>query len=293
MNSPGYKILRSFARFWGNFPLRFLYVFSDILYYIAYYLLRYRRSVVRKNLLDSFPEKSKSEIKFIEKQFYHNLTDLFAEYLKMARISKEELDERMHYENAELLEELAVQGKSVFLATGHCGNWEWFGKAIPLNTSHNGIAIYKRLSNKTFEILIKEIRTNHNNLTMLESRSTYRGLKQLDDRHNAVFIAADQSPSGNEQDYWTNFLNRETAFFNGPEKMAKALDYAVIFVENSRIRRGYYKIKLIPVTLNPGQTASNEITEKYVRMLEKAIREQPDNLLWSHRRWKHQRKNIA
>ncbi|MBG0782341.1 MAG: lysophospholipid acyltransferase family protein [Bacteroidales bacterium] len=289
MNSTGYKILRSIARFWGYFPLWFLYIFSDILYYFGYYLFRYRRSVVWKNLMVSFPEKSKSEIKTIEKKFYHNLTDFFAEYIKMARISKEELYKRVHYENPELLKQLADQGKSVFLATGHCGNWEWFGKAIPLNTHHNGIAIYKQLSNKAFEELVKEIRTNHNNLTMLESRTTYRGLKQLNDKNNAVFIAADQSPSGSEQDYWTNFLNHDTAFFNGLEKMAKALDYVVMFVENSRIRRGYYKIKLTPITLQPRQTAPNEITENYVRMLEKAIVEQPDNWLWSHRRWKHQR----
>ncbi|HPE42831.1 MAG TPA: lysophospholipid acyltransferase family protein [Bacteroidales bacterium] len=293
MNSPGYKLLRSIARFWGRFPLWFLYLFSDFLYYLAYYLIRYRRSVVRKNLTQSFTEKSRSEIKQIEKKFYHNLTDLFAEYIKMARISKDELHKRMHYENAEVLVQLADQGKSVFLATGHCGNWEWFGKAIPLKTQHNGIAIYKQLSNKVFEVLVKEIRTNHNNGTMLESRATYRGLKQLNDRHNAVFIAADQSPGGNEQDYWTNFLNRETAFFNGLEKMAKALDYAVVFADNSRVRRGYYKVKLIPITLNPKQTSANEITEQYARLLEQAITKQPDNWLWSHRRWKHQRKNTV
>ena len=281
--------MRVIALFMGIFPLWFLFLVSDLLYYFSYYIMRYRRKVVRENLLSSFPKKSAKEIKAIEKKFYRNFTDLFVENVKMTRMGKVAISRRVQCENPDVLEAIADAGKSVFLAAGHSGNWEWVAKAIPLLTNHRSIAIFKRLSNKSFDALIAEIRVNHNNQMLLESRSAYRGLRQLSDKPNAVFIVADQSPSGNEQDYWTKFLNKETAFFNGPEKMAKALDYAVLFVETTRPRRGYYTIRFDPITMDPSQTAPNEITEKYARMLEHAIVASPSNWLWSHRRWKHQR----
>lgn len=289
MKSPGYFLVRSISLFLGLFPLWFLFIIFDLLYYFAFYIIRYRRKVVRRNLINSFPEKPLKEIKSIEKKFYHNFMDLFAENVKMTRMSKAAIKHRVRCENPDFLAELAKAGKSVFLATGHFGNWEWVGKAIPLLTNHRCIAIFKRLSNKSFDALIAEIRINHNNQMLLESRLAYKGLRQLSDRPNAVGIVADQSPSGNDQDYWTQFLHQETAFFNGPEKMAKALNYAVLYVEVTRPKRGYYSIRFSPITLDPSQAAPNEITEKYARMLERAIVASPSNWLWSHRRWKHQR----
>ena len=124
---------------------------------------------------------------------------------------------------------------------------------------------------------------------MIESRSAFRSLKQVADQLNAVVIIADQSPSGTEQDYWTNFLNQDTAFFTGLEKMAKALDYAVVFVENIKVKRGVYNMVLSPISLEPKKEPTNYIIETYARMLEQAIVDNPSNWLWSHRRWKHQR----
>ncbi len=289
MKSPGFYLVRIITLFLGLFPIWFLFLISDLLYFFAFYIIRYRRKVVRRNLINSFPEKSSKEIKLIEKEFYHNFTDLFAENVKMTQLSKASIRQRVICENPDILTSLADSGRSVFLATGHSGNWEWVAKAIPLLTNHRSIAIFKRLSNKSFDALIGEIRLNHNNQMLLESRSAYKGLRQLSDRPNAVFIVADQSPSGNDQDYWTQFLHQETAFFNGPEKMAKALNYAVLYVEVTRPKRGYYSIRFSPITLDPSQAAPNEITEKYARMLERAIVASPSNWLWSHRRWKHQR----
>lgn len=289
MKKIGFLFVRSLAKLLGFLPMRVLYLLADFLYFIVYYIIRYRQNVVRQNLQASFPEKTDRERKQIEKEFYHHFADLMAEYVKMTRISEKELRKRITIENPGIIQELYDEGRNVFLALGHCGNWEWFGMAVYAVTKHRPFAIYKRLSNLYFEDFIKSIRTSIDPLQMIESRSAYRSLKQLDDRLNAVVILADQSPAGNEQDYWTTFLNQETAFFTGLEKMAKALDYSVVFVENIKVKRGYYKVVFSLANAKPKMEPTNYILETYARMLEQAIVKNPANWLWSHRRWKHQR----
>lgn len=269
--------------------MRVLYLLADFLYFLAYYIIRYRQKVVRRNLEISFPEKTVRERKQIEKAFYHHFADLMAEYLKMTQVSEIEMQQRITIENPEILHELYDGDRSVFLALGHCGNWEWFGMSFYLYMNQRPFAIYKRLSSPYFDDFVKSLRTAIGPVQMIESRSAFRSLKQATGQPNAVVIAADQSPSGTEQDYWTDFLNQDTAFFTGLEKMAKALDYAVVFVENIKVKRGVYKVVLSPISIDPRKEPTNYIIETYARLLEQAIVANPSNWLWSHRRWKHQR----
>lgn len=289
MKRLGFLLVRSLAKLLGLLPMRVLYLFADFFYFIVYYIIGYRKEVVRRNLQASFPEKTAHEREQIEKKFYHHFADLMAEYIKMTQVSEKEMQQRIFIENPEILHKLFNEGRSVFLALGHCGNWEWFGMAFYLFSKHNAFAIYKRLSNSDFDGFVKSLRTAIGPVQMIESRSAYRSLKQAGDQQNAVVIAADQSPSGTEQDFWTNFLNQDTAFFTGLEKMATALDYAVVFVENIKVKRGVYKVVLSPISLDPKKEEPNYIIDSYAQLLEQTIVRNPYNWLWSHRRWKHQR----
>ena len=289
MKKFGFLIVRSIAKLLGLLPMRVLYILANFFYLFIHYIVPYRRKIVRQNLQLSFPEKTTKELRQIEKEFYHHFADLMAEYLKMTQVSEKEMKERFSIENPEILHKLYDEGRSVFLALGHCGNWEWFGMTLYLFIKQRPCAIYKRLSSPYFDDFVKSLRTAIGPIKMIESRGAYRSLKQSDDQLNAVIIAADQSPSGTEQDYWTNFLNQDTAFFTGLEKMAVALDYAVVFVENIRVKRGVFKIILTPISLDPRKETANYIIESYARLLEQSIIKYPSNWLWSHRRWKHQR----
>ena len=68
-------------------PFRILYGMADIGYVLLYYIIRYRRGVVRKNLVTAFPEKSINDIKTIERKFYHWFCDYFLEAIKLLSIS--------------------------------------------------------------------------------------------------------------------------------------------------------------------------------------------------------------
>ena len=270
-------------------PYWLLYLKSDFYYVLTYHLIRYRRKVVRENLLRSFPKKDAKAIKTIEKHFYRNLCDLFVEAPKMLNMKPDGYKYRINYTNPELLTQLYEQHKNVFYALPHSGNWEWFGKMTCDLTAHNCMAVYKKVQNPVFEQLMLYLRTKDVPLEMVESNSALRRLTQLRDSCNAVLMVADQTPHGLASDYWTEFLHQDTCWFTGLERIAKMLDYAVVFVAMKRTGRGRYEVTFELIADQPKETEKGYIMEQYVRCVERFIQDQPDNWLWSHRRWKHQR----
>ena len=289
----GFHIVKLWVVFLSVHPFWLLYLKSDVYYFLVYHLLRYRRKVVRQNLLRSFPDKDAKEIKRIERRFYQNLCDLFVETPKLLRIKSNGYQSRITYTNPELAQRLYEQGKNVFYAIPHSGNWEWFGKMIPQFAPHKALAIYKRVKNPVFEQLMLNIRTCDSTLEMVESNMVLRRLAQLRDSKNAVLMMADQSSPGLAADYWTEFLHQDTCWFTGIERIAKKLDYAIVFVDMRRKGRGRYEVSFELVTDNPKETNDGEIMERYVRCVERFIEANPDNWLWSHRRWKHTRNQQA
>ena len=289
----GFHIVRLWVAFLSIHPYWLLYLKSDVYFFLVYHLLRYRRKVVRQNLVRSFPDKDEKEIKRIERRFYQNLCDMFVETPKMLRMKSNGYQSRITYTNPEVAQRLYEQGKNVFYAIPHSGNWEWFGKMIPQLTPQKALAIYKRVKSPVFERLMLYIRTCDSTLEMVESNMVLRRLAQLRDSQNAVLMMADQSSPGLASDYWTEFLHQDTCWFTGIERIAKKLDYAIVFVDMRRKGRGRYEVSFELVTDNPKETNDGEIMERYVRCVERFIEANPDNWLWSHRRWKHTRNQQA
>ena len=289
MKKVGYAFALCFVGLIGIMPFGVLYLLSDINAFLLYHVVRYRRKVVRENLTKAFPEKSLKEIKSIEKRNYRNLCDLFAETCKLLYMKPEQLAKRVKFVNPELVRSLYDKGRSVFTAMPHSGNWEWYGKLMHTVSKHKASAIYKRIENDAFERLMKKIRTSYGieHEHMIESRMAFRDLVKRNDMTNSILIIADQSPRGVETDYWNTFLNQETCWFTGMEKMAKKLDYAVVFVAMKRVKRGYYEVRFNMICEDARSTADKYIIERYSQETESFIRENNDNWLWTHRRWKH------
>ena len=271
------------------------YLGSNICWFILYYIARYRRKVVRNNLMMSFPEKSAQEIKTIEKRFYHNFCDLIAETLKLRKWKPDDVLKHVTVTNPELIQGLYDQGKSVFLAMHHSSNWEWLWKILFMTSQHDHYAIYKKLENQYFDNLVFKMRSNHvpDREIMIEDRRLKEAMEKMKDSLNAVLILGDQSPRGADTDYWTDFLHRDTCWYTGLEKLAKRYDYAVVYVEMLRVERGKYTVTFKLITDAPQTTEDGYILEQYVRHVERFIQNNPDNWLWSHRRWKHSRQKAS
>ena len=288
MKKVGFLFVNLWAYLLSITPFWLLYLRSDVYFLLIYHVARYRRKVVRQNLLRSFPEQDLNEIKAIEQRFYHNFCDQVVEMFKLFHMSVDEAERRIQVTNPEVVTELYAKRKSLFFAFPHSGNWEWFGKRMQTLSGHHPMAIYKKVKNPDFDRFILDLRTSLP-VEMIESDAALRTLARRNDTLDAVLILADQTSYGLESDYWNTFLHQETCWFTGLERMSKFLDYAIVFVSMKRQGRGRYELTFDMITDNPKATGKGEIMEQYSQRIERFIQAQPDNWLWSHRRWKHRR----
>lgn len=272
-------------------PFRVLYVLSDILYVLIYHLAKYRKKTVRKNLLNSFPNKDREEIIRIEKAFYRHLCDYFVESIKTLRISDKEVKERMKFLNTDILDRWYEDGRSCILCLGHCANWEWVTSiGLHLKTKPLLGLIYKQLHNAATDQLFLKIR-HHFGATPIEMKSALRKMIKWDQEGVQMIVGflADQRPGRSQDKYWTTFLNQDTPVHTGMGKIAVHLQLPVAYLDISKVKRGYYEGR-IDIISYPGDGAvAKDITERYVRKLEKSVLREPAYYLWSHNRWKFKR----
>ena len=272
----------------SRLPFFILYGISNVLYFILYRLLGYRKAVVRMNLTNSFPKKSIAEIREIERAFYRHLCDLIVESLKNFTISEKASKERMKIVNPELLEPYFNQGKSVILVGGHYNNWELFALAIPGQIKHTPMALYSPQRNKFWDEKITKSRSKYG-LHMLRIEPILQKMKEQKDEQFAVIFGSDQSPTKSQLVHFMTFLNQETAVAYGAERMAREFNIPIIAGSNIKVSRGHYKVIYTLVSDDHSKFEKGEITAAFTKLLEKDILNAPQYWLWTHKRWKRLR----
>lgn len=251
----------------------------------------YRKQVIRTNLERSFPDKSAKELEDIELKFQRNFCDIFfAETIKGLSPFKGYLKKMIRFSNVEIMTTLFEQNKGAILISGHFGNWELQAHlSLAPQFNHTVVGIYKVQS--TIADLIMRIVRGKSGAELIPMEGVKRSFETSGDKLNAYLFIGDQSPANPKSAYWTTFLNQETGVLFGTEKTARIYNYAVVYVEIARIKRGQYQINYTLVTDTPKETKVGEITTKHTQLLEQSIIRQPESWLWSHRRWKHTNPN--
>ena len=270
-------------------PLPVLYIFSDFLYLVLYYVVSYRRNVVATNLKNSFPEKTDKELKIIEKKFYRHLSDILIETFKSTHMTRANQKKRFTYSNLEIIDKLREEKRDIIAIMGHYNNWEW-PTLLPYYLKYKTIIIYKPLQNKYFNRFINNHRSEHG-IVLTPTSQVIREIincRKKDINTVSVFIS-DQIPSKGDIKYWTTFLNQDTAVFTGAGKIASKYDMAIVFFHVQKVKRGYYNLNIEPLFDHTEGLSEEVITEKHVRRLEEIIKEKPEYWIWSHRRWKHKK----
>lgn len=271
-------------------PFPLLYLFSDFVYFMVYTIFGYRRKVVRKNIAMTLPHLSKKERLTIEKRFYHHLCDLFLEMIKTMTISRKEMEKRYVFSNLDVYLDLEKKGKSIALLCAHYASYEW---TISMNyhITFEGYGIYKKINNIYFDKLVKDIRSKFK-ATLITTSETIPTLeKNININHLGVYgFASDQSPQATKAHHWGPFMGIETPVHTGAEMLAKRFDMNVIFLKTKKIKRGYYEATFELMAENPKEVHDYEISDDFLRRVEKQILEAPEFYLWTHKRWKHQKK---
>ncbi len=266
-------------------PLRVLYFLGDGVYGIMYYIIGYRKKVVRDNLLIAFPEKTAEERKKIEQAFYHNFVDTFIETLKFLSWDLAAIEKRF---TADLsgIEKAYACGKNINLVGMHNFNWEYANWWLVANLKLPWLGIYMPVGNKSFDRIIRNMRGKYGTILLPATDFKTHYLKYASTLH-VLGSAADQSPGNLSSVYWVQFFGRPTAFVTGVEKGARINNSAVVFAHFYNVKRGYYHIDTEFITAEPNSLPEGELTRLYVHYCEKCIRKIPANYLWSHRKWKH------
>lgn len=272
----------------SRLPFMVLYRISDLLFLVMYHVFPYRKDVVMHNLRNSFPEKNEDELIMISKKFFRHFCDLIIESVKTFSISEKEVKKRIVCLNPEVANRHFAVGRSIVMIGGHYNNWELFAVGIDSQINHDCVGIYKPLSDKFMDKIMKKTRQQFG-LQMLPTKEVKDFFAREKKRLTCTIFALDQSPSNIHQCHWMKFLNQDTAVVFGAEKYAREYNYPVVFGHLEKVKRGHYTFEMTEITADPGQMKPAEITEKATQLLERAIMNKPEFWLWTHKRWKHKR----
>ncbi len=271
----------------SRLPLRVLYAAGACLAFLTHRVAHYRLGVVRGNIAGAFPELAPKARRRVERDYYRRLGELVAEVVKSATLPAEELDRRVTLSNLALARDELDAGRSVLIVAAHQCNWEWLLLALSLKLGYPLDAAYKPLHSARSERLMRAIRTRFGGELVPAKDILGRILSRRGAR--AVAMVADQEPVTSDYKWWTRFLGRPTAFYMGPEKIAQATRYAVLFASMRRVERGRYEVALEPLLAARAPVEPGALTERYARRVETQIRASPQDWTWSHRRWKLRR----
>lgn len=290
MNLVVFMIVYPFIWLLSILPFRFLYIISDFLYLLLFYVVGYRKELVLYNLKLAFPEKPEKELLKIRRKFYHHFVDVFMEMIKTFTISKKTLDKHYTYTNIDLVKELKKDGKSVILISAHYANWEWI---IGMNSfiNYNAIAAYKNISNKYFNNKVLKTREKFGVILKKSSRTPQLMYQNYKDNVQSIYgMLSDQSPRLKNNLYWTEFLGVKVPVYTSSEVFAKKYDMDIVFLDTRKIKRGYYETTLSIITDDAKKHPNFELTDIYLRKIEAQIKAEPAYYFWTHKRFKHKDK---
>lgn len=280
-----YPILWSISKL----PFRLLYVFSDGVYLLLYYVIGYRKKTVRANLALALPHLSDSERLSIEKKSFHHLCDMFLEMIKTISISKSEMEKRYHFTNLDVYLDLEKKNKSIVLLCAHYASYEW---VISMNYHINftGYGIYKKIANPHFDKLVKRIRSKFK-AELITTKQTSKVIEKCAKKNKlGVFgFASDQTPRWSPRMHWHHFMGIETPIHVGAEAIAKKHDMNVVFLKTKKVKRGYYEATFEVMSEDVTSVPNYRISEDFMSRVEKLIYEKPEYYLWTHKRWKHKK----
>lgn len=274
--------------FISKLPLKVLYIFSDVMFFLNYYLVGYRKKVITQNLRNSFPEKSEEEIRAIRKKFYLNFSDYLVETIKSFSISETESRVRMQHINQEVFHEAKAEGKNVIMLAGHVFNWEWmnaFARIIPQKHCH---PVYRKVNSDFWENQMKKVRNKFGNEALEANEVIMNIFRSKNDGESAYMFVADQTPHVAHVNYGLEFLHQRTPAFIGYDKLATRMDLAFIYCEMKKVKRGYYQVNYHRIYPDGEKFTEHEVVRKFHKLLENTLHKHPDNYLWSHRKWKYQ-----
>jgi KDO2-lipid IV(A) lauroyltransferase len=272
----------------SRLPFGLLYGLTAVVMWLLRHGLRFRIAVARDNLRRCFPDRTDAEINALLADYYRQLSQVAAEFIKMADMSADQLRGHLQVHNVERVDAETRAGRSVLLLGAHQCNWEWALQATVLFLGVQIDAAYKPLHSEGFDRELRKLRCRYG-ANLISAKRLLREVVRRRGQLHAVAMHADQMPASSGRRQWLTFLGRDTAFYPGPAEIARMTGYAAFFVAMRRISRGQYQVDFVPICTAGERLDPEVFTARYARMVEEMIRANPADWTWVHKRWKAQR----
>ncbi|MCR4859613.1 MAG: lysophospholipid acyltransferase family protein [Bacteroidales bacterium] len=302
MRKIGTWLLKGLLRLLGLLPLRVHYALGRFVSWMADNVLNYRRDEVMYNLTKCFPDKDVWELTPIRKAFYRHFGELVAETVwfggcrNAARLRRQRLVE---VDNPEVAAHLYEVSPSMVVLYSHCGNWELYGgiesynytsTPLPFN-EQNFCVVYLKQSSPTWDEVLRD-----NRFAPLKDRKNYPGYIESKELVRYVYshrgekkiynVNTDQRPYFAAPDFLeVDFMGQRVQTMTGAAALARKFGMSVAYLTMRPDRRGHYLMHYTPICENASEMSLQDIMQQYYTLLEKDIREQPENYLWTHRRF--------
>jgi len=268
--------------------LSVLYGFGFIIYLLVYRIFRVRKDVVLTNLGNSFPQMVRADVEKMARRFYRNYSDVLMEMIKSLTMSREELIDRVRFDNVELVEKELQGGQPILLTLAHYGNIEWLLLALCCKLDYPVEAIYRPVSTVWVEKVTTRTYTRFGG-TLIDDGSVVREIMQRKNTPRVVAIVSDQAPNIDDHSVWVTFLNQQTAFYLAPDTIARFANYPVYFLTMRRTGRGRYTARFNNIAQPPYVGKEQLVVNAYIENVEEQIQYCPEDWLWMHKRWKRKR----
>jgi Kdo2-lipid IVA lauroyltransferase/acyltransferase len=269
----------------SRLPLWLLYALARVVGFVAYRIIPYRCELVRENLVRAFPQFTEQQLRATMRAYYYGFAQMLAEVLKSATMPPQELSRRVRIVNLGVARALLARGQSVLLVAAHQCNWEWMVLALSLELGYPVDGAYKPLEDAWSDREMKKLRARFG-CRLVPAKQFLADIIRRRDVVRCLAMVADQEPTTSEFKHWTRFLNRDTAFYMGPEEISRATHFPAFFMGFRRLARGQYEMELTPLAAEGEVLAPGELTERYAQLVEAQIQAAPADWPWSHKRWK-------
>jgi KDO2-lipid IV(A) lauroyltransferase len=268
-------------------PLGVWYALARFFAFVFEHVIRHRRRVIETQIAACFPDRDAAWVRATRHAFYRNFAQVSVEVIKAATITPEEIARRVRFEGEETARAALAAGQSIMVVTSHNCNWEWTLLRLA-SLGHPIHAAYKPLRGPVGDRMMLTIRSRFG-AEMIAARRLLMRVLRYRGPARVVAIVADQAPMSSVVRYFTRFMGLDTAFFVGPEAIARAAGLPVFYLAMRRESRGHYRVAFQQLSAAGETLAEGALLDRYAAAVEALTREQPADWLWNYRRWKVQR----
>ena len=258
-------------------------------------VMHYRYDVIMRQLRDSFPEKEDAEIADICSRYYDHLAEMIIDTLSLAAMNNKKREKATEFNLTENFHEM-VEGRNVVVLTSHYGFWEIALNLYLAAPRHHLVVAYRPIKSAIVDKLMRRLRNNES-VDVVPSQQLIRhyiaNRNGINGKNIVIGLISDQNCPPTKGCCWHDFLRHDSLFFDGGELLAMKFGLPVYYLELERIEAGRYRHNYTLLYDGEEDVAPHEITERYVRCLERTIEAKPEHWMWSHKRWKNRPKEDA